>query len=105
MHRPEGHSYIGSEALDHLARMNVELLSELWIMRDRMAILERLLADKGVVADGAVDNFIPDATFTERLERLRTLVVENVIGAPYRHELTVTQLQERARELSGVQGR
>lgn len=85
--------------------MNVELLSELWIMRDRMAVLERLLADKGVVADGAVDNFVPDTVFTERLERLRTLVIENVVGAPYRHELTVAQLQERARVLSGAQAR
>lgn len=97
MHKAPGHTYIGSDALDHLARMNVELLSELWIMRDRMAVLEKLLADKGVVPDGAVDQFVPDAVFADRLERLRTLMVENVIGAPYRHELTVEQLKERAK--------
>jgi len=97
VHKAPGHTYIGSEALDHLARMNVELLSELWIIRDRMAVLEKLLADKGVILDGAVDNFVPDAAFTERLERLRTLMVENVVGAPYRHELTVEQLKERAK--------
>lgn len=97
MHKAPGHTYIGSEALDHLARMNVELLSELWIMRDRMAVLEKLLADKGVVREGAIDGFVPDAVFADRLEKLRTLMVENVVGAPYRHELTVEQLKERAK--------
>jgi hypothetical protein len=97
MQKPDGHTYIGSEALDHLARMNVELLSELWIMRDRMAVLERLLIDKGVIADGAVDTFVPDQAFTDKIEKLRALIVENVIGAPYRHDLTVDQLKERAK--------
>lgn len=99
MLKNKDHHYIGSEALDHLARMNVELLSELWIMRDRMAVMEQLLIDKGVVRDSEIENYAPTKAFEEKLERLRTLMVENVIGAPYRHELTVEQLKDRAKVL------
>jgi hypothetical protein len=97
MKKPANHAYTGTEALDHLARINVELLSELWIMRDRMAVMEKLLVEKGVLTESEIDDFNPDAAFAARLERLRDLVVGNVIGAPYRHELTVDELKARAR--------
>jgi len=97
MLKNKDHHYIGSEALDHLARMNVELLSELWIMRDRMAVMEQLLVDKDLIKESEIDTFAPTRAFEEKLERLRTLMVENVIGAPYRHELTVEQLKDRAK--------
>ena len=96
----EGETYLESKDLDYLVRMNMELLSELWIARDRIAVLEQVLIDKGIMTVGEVDNFVPDEEMTLRLEKLRTIVVENVIGAPLKNDLTVKDLISRGQALS-----
>ena len=96
----EDETYLESKDLDYLVRMNMELLSELWIARDRIAVLEQLLVDKKVFADGEVDSFVPDEKMASRLEDLRTIVVENVIGAPLKNDLTVKDLVSRGQALS-----
>ena len=75
--------YLEGQNLDDLARMNTALLSELWIVRDRLAVLEKLLADRGVVKPGEVDTFVPDTIFAGELENLRDTMVKNVAGAPF----------------------
>jgi hypothetical protein len=88
--------YLKDELLDKLARTNIELLSELWITRDRLAVMERLLVDKGVLGPEEIDHFHPDDAFSRYVETLRTQVVENVIGAPLKNEQTVAELKARA---------
>ena len=39
---PARKAYTNDEKIDALVRMNTELLSEFWIMRDRMIVLEHL---------------------------------------------------------------
>lgn len=97
-------TYLGSEALDHLARMNTELLSELWILRDRVAVLEQVLTEQGTLHPGAIDNYQPGPELRERLELLRRLTVENVMGAPYRQRPSVAEIQARARESAAAVG-
>lgn len=43
--RPE-RPYLGQKELDDLMRMNSELLAELWILRDRVTVLEHMLQEK-----------------------------------------------------------
>lgn len=99
-----GEPYLASDDLDYLVRMNMELLSELWIARDRIAVLERMLVDKKVFTDGEVDSFVPDEGMKSHLENLRTIVVENVIGAPYKNDLTVNDLLSRGKALANLTG-
>lgn len=88
-------SYLQEEILDRLARMNLELLSELWITRDRVAVLEELLRRKGVLAADEVDLFAPDPDFAARLDAARALMVEQVMSASGRQLDTVDDLKAK----------
>lgn len=94
---PEDHSYLKDPLLDRLARMNMELLSELWIARDRIAVLEEVLGQKGVLEPGEIDRFQPDAAMQARLDGLRDLMVEAVLGSMDQNKLSVEDLQEIGR--------
>jgi hypothetical protein len=74
--------YLGTPEFDHLARMNTELLSELWILRDRVTVLEHLLEQKAVIERRALDTLVPEGALAEELERERARLVERVVGVP-----------------------
>ncbi len=95
MSREAPEPYLKDQLLDSLGRMTFQLLSELWITRDRLAVVEQLLADKGVVGPREADDYTPTADFAERLEALRKLMVDNVLGAPTRQDLSVEDLAGR----------
>src|SRR3546814_13965063 len=75
-------TYLGPDNIDDLGRMVTALLTELWITRDRVAVLEQLLEDKKIVLPGEVDDYIPSEDFEADLERIRDRMAPNVIGAP-----------------------
>jgi hypothetical protein len=92
--------YLTEENTDDLARMVVGLLSEFWIMRDRMAIMEELLVKSGVLAPDAIENFSWTPAQAAEMEKLRDKVVASVIGAP----LAAQQRSvDRILELAGFQ--
>ena len=74
-------NYLGSARLDDVARMVVELTSELWILKDRNMILEKLLADAGILAPAAIDSHQPDAELSAALLAERRALTERVLGA------------------------
>jgi hypothetical protein len=73
--------YLGSVEIDHLARMNTELLSELWILRDRVTVLEHLLEQGAVIKRADLDAFVPQGALAAELEAERARIVERVVGA------------------------
>ena len=89
--------YLADERTDQLARMMFQLLSEVWVMRDRMAVMEELLRRKGMASPAELDAFVPDAELDRRLEALRNEMVEQVLGAPLRSQETVETLVARGR--------
>ena len=92
--RPE-RPYLGQRELDDVMRVNTELLAELWILRDRVMVLEHLLEQKGVLAPRAVTDFVPQGEFAETLTGERDALVERVIGAPHRDTYDVATLKAR----------
>lgn len=102
LRQPPDESYLASTDLDYLVRMNMELLSELWIARDRIAILEQVLVDKGVVAPDAVDTYVPSEEMEARLSTLRQITVENVLGAPFKNNHTVESLKAQGRAMAST---
>jgi hypothetical protein len=72
-----------SRQLDDLMRVNSELLAELWILRDRVTVLEHLLAAKGLVERQAIADFQPTGALAEELARERAALVKRVMGAPH----------------------
>jgi hypothetical protein len=53
--------YIGDARLDELARISIGLMKEIWLLRDRQLMLERLLEKQGVVERRAIELEEPDA--------------------------------------------
>ena len=95
MTKPPPNPITGSDDMDALMRINTELMSELWILRDRVTILEKLLEEKGVVARADLNDYAPEGEFAEELDRERYRFVRRVAGAPWETEFTVESLVEK----------
>jgi len=80
--RPE-RPYLGSGDLDDLVRMNTELVTELWILRDRVTVLEHLLEQKQLVERKQITDFVPSGALAAELAREREALVQRVVGAPH----------------------
>lgn len=90
--------YTGDEMLDNLIRMNTELMSELWILRDRVIILEHMLQEKGVVDRKALDDFVPAGALAQELVRERDGMVERVVGGAWMQGFSVDSLVAKAKK-------
>lgn len=95
---PERPTYLGSGRFDDLARMITELMSELWILKDRNMVLEKLLDDAGVVTTAAIDEYVPDHDTSVVLAAERAAFTARILGA------VLPQDERLARELGTVAG-
>lgn len=66
--------------IDKLTHALMHLASELWVTRDRQAVLERLLAEGGVNALNQIDNYRPDAALSEKLAKQREAFVASILA-------------------------
>jgi len=90
-------TYLDGNNIDDLGRMVTALLTELWIVRDRLAVVERLYGEKIGINSAAIDDFIPDDTFARRIEAVRDRMVGAVVGAPLAaRERSVDEILARA---------
>ena len=83
------HVYLGTERADDLARISLALLSELWVLRDRVTVLEHVLEQKGSIARQELDKLMPEGELAEELARERREMVERVLGAPFSTQRTI----------------
>lgn len=84
--------YLDGKINEDLARMVTELTSEVWVLRDRLLVLEHLLQRAGVVTEGQVDDFVPDQELNAALQKEREGLVGRVLGAPHSSDITVGAL-------------
>lgn len=84
--------YLGQKELDDLMRMNSELLAELWILRDRVTVLEHMLQEKSVIDRKQLNEYVPQGELAKELERERTALIERVAGAPHATSYTFESL-------------
>jgi hypothetical protein len=83
--------------IDDVARILMTLMTEVWVMRDRMAVTERLLEEKAGITAAEIDDYVGDAAFRAGLERQRDQFVATVLGAPLAaRERGVDQILARA---------
>ena len=71
--------FFGDPAIDRLLAMVMTLASELWVHKDRLAALEGLLAEKGIVAPGSLDGFQPSEGDAQRLAAERQAYVKSLL--------------------------
>jgi hypothetical protein len=67
------------EANDILLSMNVSLLNELVVTRQRLDAVERLLDEKGLLSQREVDGFSPDEAAARQRDDLRDELNERVM--------------------------
>lgn len=68
-------------AIDHLIAASLELGAELWVQRERMRVIEKLLATRGVVTLDAIEQYQPGPEEMATSRRERDAFVQRVFGA------------------------
>ena len=64
-----------------LGQAILTLTKELWVLRDRVTVLEAVLADKGVEVTHDVDHYQPSEEMQKQLDEQSKALVEAVLGA------------------------
>ncbi len=73
-------TYLQAEDLDTLARQNIQLMAELWIVKDRLAILEDMLEKQGLIDRAVFETTEPDEALAEELEADRVAYIKRIVG-------------------------
>jgi len=94
---PPKQPYTGDEMMDNVIRMNTELMSELWILRDRVTLLEHVLQQQGVINRKTLDDMVPNGDLAKELNRERDALVEKVVGGAWMQGYSVESLVAKAR--------
>ncbi|MET7879993.1 hypothetical protein [Micromonospora profundi] len=74
--------YLENATTDDLVRMIAGLAEELWVTKDRLLVLEEILAGKDLLSDSTVDEHLPSEQLQTVLQRERTRLIKRVFGAP-----------------------
>ena len=94
--RPE-HPNLSSEETETLALQQAEVMSELWILRDRVTLLEHLLTEAGILEKRQLDQMVPPPELAEKLDAERDAFVARIVGAGHRQSYSVEALRREAR--------
>jgi hypothetical protein len=91
--------YIGDDRLDELARINIGLMKEIWLLRDRQMVLERMLERSGVIERSAIDRAEPDGAAEVEIRMEVDRMIARVFGEAFRKGIPdLEELTERARK-------
>jgi len=78
-------TFFTDPAIDRLVGMVFALTAEVHVMRDRLALLEDALRQRGVVDIAALDGAIPEGALEARIAADRTALVQHLLeGLPGR---------------------
>ncbi len=79
--------------VEALGRQQIQLMTEVWILRDRVKLLEAVLESAGLLKAGQLDQMAPDATLRTALQQDRDAFVERIMGIDPR-DRTVDTLKQ-----------
>jgi hypothetical protein len=78
-------TFFADPALDRLVGMVLALTAEVHVLRDRLALLEDALRQRGVVDPSLLDDAVPEGALEARIARERSALVQHVLeGLPGR---------------------
>jgi hypothetical protein len=79
--------YLLRRRVEDIAQAYVSLLGELWIIKDRQAVLEELLGKRGMITADEVERYEPEGEFKNRLDAERREWIARAVGALFRKGL------------------
>lgn len=71
---------LGPAQADHLGDAIIALTRELWVVTDRMLVMERMLTEQGMDLSG-LDRYQPDAALAATLAARRSALLAHVTAA------------------------
>jgi hypothetical protein len=83
-------AFFDNPAIDNLIAVTLELGAEMWVQRERMRVIERLLAEKGVVTAQMIEEHQPTAEQAAEARAERDAFVNRVYGAFARQTVPAT---------------
>jgi predicted amidohydrolase YtcJ len=83
-------AFFDHPAIDHLIAVTLELGAELWVQRERMRLMERLLAEKGLVTAQDIAAYQATPEETAELQAERDALVQRLYGILTRETVPAT---------------
>jgi len=83
-------AFFGNPAIDNLIAVTLELGAELWVQKERMRVVERLLAERGVVTAEAIEQYSSTPEELARVQNERDAFVNRVYAALARDTVPAT---------------
>jgi len=69
-----------AEDIDRLGQALITLTKELWVVSDRVKVLEAVLEDAEIMPPGAVDQYQPDEKLGASLNADRAELIETILS-------------------------
>jgi hypothetical protein len=83
-------AFFDEPGMDQLLSMVLELAAELWVVRERVFVLETVLTQQGVTAADAVEAYVPTEDEKAVLAKMRAEATANIFRTLNREHKTVT---------------
>lgn len=74
-------AFFDNPVIDNLITVTLELGAELWVQKERMRVVETLLAQRGVVTAELIEQYAPSADEAARVREAREAFVQRLFGA------------------------
>lgn len=83
-------AFFDNPAIDNLISVTLELGAELWVQRERARVLEKLLAEKGLVSSELIEMYQPSVEEAAQAKAERDAFVNRIYGAFARQTVKAT---------------
>ncbi len=83
-------AFFDEPGMDQLLSMVLELAAELWVVRERVFLLEAVLTQQGVAAADAVESYLPTDAEKAVLAKMRAEATANIFRTLNREHKAVT---------------
>ena len=74
-------SFLPAPIMDDLLTITMQLGAELWVVKDRLRVLEEVLEESGIDAQKRIDEYRPSPERRQEIIKLRDAFVEQIFGA------------------------
>jgi len=83
-------AFFDEPGMDQLLSMVLELAAELWVVRERVFLLEAVLTQQGVAAADAIESYLPTDAEKAVLAKMRAEATANIFRTLNREHKPVT---------------
>jgi len=78
-HRGKRPRFFDTKGVDELVSMVLEVTTEVWVLKKRLYLLEKVAADAGVALTPGIENYALSETEIEELDTLRHKLIARIL--------------------------